>query len=115
MPPLARWYHGREGIATWATLSPLSGQWRWRTLLTRANAQPALGFYSWDDEAGAYLAFALNVLTVEGQLISDVTAFVARSIEREDDEAYENWPTQAADDKRLAGTFARFGLPDRLS
>ncbi|MEO6858772.1 MAG: sigma-70 family RNA polymerase sigma factor [Solirubrobacteraceae bacterium] len=115
MPPLARWYHGREGIATWASQSPLSGQWRWRTLLTRANGQPALGFYSWNDEAGAYIAFALNVLTFEGELISGVTAFVARSIEREDSEAYENWPAHAADDKRLAGTFARFGLPDRLS
>jgi RNA polymerase sigma-70 factor (ECF subfamily) len=115
MPPLARWYHTREGIATWAALSPLSGQWRWRTVLTRANGQPALGFYSWDDEAGAYLAFALNVLTFEGELIREVTAFVARSIEREDDTAYENFPHQAADERRLAGTFTRFGLPERLN
>jgi RNA polymerase sigma-70 factor (ECF subfamily) len=115
MPPLARWYHTREGITTWAALSPLSGQWRWRTLLTRANSQPALGFYAWDDDQGAYLAFALNVLTFEGELIREVTAFVARSIEPEDDEAYENWTTQASDEKRLAGTFASFGLPDRLT
>jgi RNA polymerase sigma factor (sigma-70 family) len=33
----------------------------------------------------------------------------------EDDQAYENWPTHASDQRRLAGTFARFGLPDRLS
>ena len=115
MPPLARWYGTREGIATWAALSPLSGQWRWRTLLTRANGQPALGFYAWDDDAGAYLAFALNVLTFEGEQISNVTAFVARSIEPEDEEAYQNWPTQEADERRLTGTFARFGLPERLS
>ncbi|HEX8974885.1 MAG TPA: sigma-70 family RNA polymerase sigma factor [Solirubrobacteraceae bacterium] len=115
MPPLARWYSTREGIATWASLSPLSGQWRWRTLLTRANGQPALGFYSWDEEAGAYVAFALNVLSFEGELISNVTAFVARSIEPEDDEAYATWPSQEADEKRLAGTFARFGLPERLT
>ncbi len=115
MPPLARWYRTREGIATWARLAPLSGRWRWRTLLTRANGQPALGFYAWDEEAAAYLAFALNVLTFEGELISDVTAFVNRSIESDQDEAYENWPTQASDARRLAGTFARFGLPDRLT
>jgi RNA polymerase sigma-70 factor (ECF subfamily) len=115
MPPLARWYHTREGIATWAALSPLSGQWRWRTLLTRANGQPALGFYAWDDEAGAYLAFALNVLSFEGELIRDVTAFVARSIEPDDDDAYESWPNEAPDDRRLQGAFTRFGLPDRLS
>jgi RNA polymerase sigma-70 factor, ECF subfamily len=115
MPPLARWYHTRQGIATWAALSPLSGRRRWRTLLTRANGQPALGFYAWDDDQGAYLAFALNVLTFEGGLIREVTAFVARSIEPADDESYEQWPNQATDEKRLAGTFASFGLPDRLT
>ena len=115
MPPLARWYHTREGIATWAALSPLSGQWRWRTLLTRANGQPALGFYAWDDDQGAYIAFALNVLTFEGELIREITAFVARSIEPADAESYEHWPNQASDEKRLAGTFASFGLPDRLT
>jgi RNA polymerase sigma-70 factor (ECF subfamily) len=115
MPPLARWYRTREGIATWAALSPLSGQWRWRTLLTRANGQPALGFYAWDDDQGAYLAFALNVLTFEGELIREVTAFVVRSIEPADTESYERWPNEASDEKRLAGTFASFGLPDRLT
>src|SRR5207244_4263668 len=50
MPPLASWYQGREGIATWAAGWPLSGAWRWRTVFTRANGQPALGFYAWDDD-----------------------------------------------------------------
>jgi RNA polymerase sigma-70 factor (ECF subfamily) len=115
MPPLARWYHTREGIATWARLSPLNGEWRWRTVLTRANGQPALGFYSWDEAGGAYLAFALNVLTFDGELISEVDAFVVRSIEPEEEEAYQVWPAQATDEKRLVGTFERFGLPDRLA
>ncbi|MDQ6834935.1 MAG: sigma-70 family RNA polymerase sigma factor [Actinomycetota bacterium] len=115
MPPLARWYRGREAIAAWATLFSLSGQWRWRALSTQANGQPALGYYAWDDGAQAYLAFALNVLTLRGELISDVTAFVVRSIEPTDDEAYQNWPRQTADDHRLTGVFERFGLPDRLS
>ena len=66
MPPLATWYATREGIATWATLSPLSGAWRWRTILTRANGQPALAFYAWDEEAQAHLPFALNVLAFRG-------------------------------------------------
>src|SRR5947209_9385836 len=76
MPPLATWYRTREGIATWARLSPLSGAWRWRSVLTRANGQPALAFYSWDEAAGAYLPFALNVLSFRGDQISDVTAFI---------------------------------------
>src|SRR5207248_3797954 len=94
MPPLASWYQGREGIAQWAAGWPLSGAWRWRTVITRANAQPAIGFYTWDEEQQAYLPFALNVLTLRGRLVSDVTAFVARSIEAEDPEAYARWPEQ---------------------
>ena len=115
MPPLATWYRTREGIAAWAAGWPLSGAWRWRTAYTRANGQPALGFYAWDEEERAYLPFALNVLTLRGELVSDVTAFVARSIEATEPEAYERWPEQAADPRRLAGTFDRFRLPSRLA
>ncbi|MFL5859215.1 MAG: RNA polymerase subunit sigma-70, partial [Solirubrobacteraceae bacterium] len=74
MPPMATWYTPRDQIATWAGASPLSGLWRWRTVLTRANAQPALAFYAWDDPAEAYLPFALNVLSLRDGLVSDVTA-----------------------------------------
>src|SRR5256885_2914837 len=49
MPPLATWYQGREGISIWATNSPMSGEWRWRSVYVRANGQPALGFYAWDE------------------------------------------------------------------
>ena len=114
MPPLATWYRGREGIAAWAAGYPLSGTWRWRTVFTRANGQPALGFYAWDEDEKAFMPFALNVLTLRGTEIADVTAFVARSIEAEEQEAYVRWPEQAADPRRLAGTFERFGLPERL-
>jgi RNA polymerase sigma-70 factor, ECF subfamily len=115
MPPLASWYSTREGIAQWARSWPLSGAWRWRTVFTRANAQPALAFYSWDEGQQAYLPFALNVMTLRGSEIADVTAFVARSIEEERQEAYERWPDQPIDERRLTGTFGRFGLPERLT
>ena len=46
------------------------------TVLTRANGQPALAFYSWDEEAHAYLPFALNVMSFRGSQISDVTASI---------------------------------------
>ena len=114
MPPLATWYQGREGIATWAAAWPLSGYWRWRTVSTRANGQPALGYYAWDEEAKGYLPFALNVLTFRGNLISDVTAFVARSTEPPDSEVYERWPELPADAARLTAFFERFALPARL-
>jgi RNA polymerase sigma-70 factor (ECF subfamily) len=115
MPPLATWYRTREGIATWATLSPFSGAWRWRTVLTRANGQPALAFYAWDDDARAYLPFALNVLSFRDRQVSDVTAFIVRSTEVTDPEVYKRYPERPYDERRLAGAFDRFDLPDRLT
>ncbi len=115
MPPLATWYETREGIANWAKLSPMSGEWRWRALLTRANGQPALAFYSWDEGQRAYLPFALNVLTFRGEQVVNVTAFIVRSIESSDPEAYERFPEQPSDERRLAGAFERFDLPARLA
>ena len=114
MPPLATWYRTREGIATWASLSPMSGAWRWRAVLTRANGQPALAFYAWDGDA-AYLPFALCVLSFRGAEITDVTAFIVRSTESPDPESYERFPEQPYDAQRLATAFGRFGLPDRLT
>src|SRR5436190_5894320 len=115
MPPLATWYRTREGIAEWARNWPLSGAWRWKTIFTHSNGQPALAFYAWNDDEQAYLPFALNVMTLRGSQIADVTAFVARSIEEERQEAYERWPDQPIDERRLTGTFGRFGLPERLT
>jgi RNA polymerase sigma-70 factor (ECF subfamily) len=114
MPPLATWYRTREGIATWATNSPMSGAWRWRSVFVRANGQPALGFYAWDDAEQAYMPFALNVLTFDGDKISDVTAFIARSAEPREPEAFERYPDEPADPTRVATFFGAFGLPDRL-
>ncbi len=114
MPPLATWYGGRDAIALWMAGWPLSGAWRWRTVAARANGQPALGFYAWDAEAESYLPFALNVLTLRGSQISDVTAFVARSTQRPEPEVYERWPEQPADSRGLTAFFERFGLPDKL-
>src|SRR5438093_1360636 len=78
MPPLRTWFGGREEIGIFLAGWPLSGLWRWRPLRVRANGQEALAFYSWDPEEEAYLPFALNVLTLSGTRVSDVTAFIAR-------------------------------------
>jgi RNA polymerase sigma-70 factor (ECF subfamily) len=115
MPPLATWYRTREGIATWARLSPMSGDWRWRALRTVANGQPALAFYAWDASERAYLPFALNVLSFRGEKVVDVTAFIVRSTESDDPESYERFPEQPFDERRLEGAFTRFGLPERLT
>jgi RNA polymerase sigma-70 factor (ECF subfamily) len=115
MPPLASWFGGSDEIADFLRIGPLSGQWRWRHILTRANGQPALGFYSWDEAEQSHLPFALNVLTLRGEKISDVTAFVTRSIELLDREVYARWPDQPDADRAVAlVAFERFGLPARV-
>lgn len=114
MPPLTTWYTPRETIATWARNSSMSGAWRWQAVLTSANAQPALAFYAWDEPAGAYLPFALNVLSLRDGLVSDVTAFIVRSTDSTEPDAYLRFPEQRMDPRRLAGTFERFALPDHL-
>jgi RNA polymerase sigma-70 factor (ECF subfamily) len=114
MPPLGSWFSGREALRIFLAGWPLSGAWRWRHVATRANGQPALGFYCWDDGAQSYVPFALNVLTMRGEQISDVTAFVARSIEPEEREAYARWPDQPLDAPRKLAFFEQFGLPEQL-
>jgi RNA polymerase sigma-70 factor (ECF subfamily) len=114
MPPLASWFQGEESIRIFLAGWPLSGSWRWRPVPTRANGQPALAFYAWDDDAQAYLPFALNVLTFRGERISDVTAFVARATDIPDGESYARWVDEPIDPTRLYATFESFGLPERL-
>jgi RNA polymerase sigma-70 factor, ECF subfamily len=82
---------------------------------TRANGQPALAFYAWEEAEDAYLPFALNVLTLRGAHISDVIAFIVRATDAPDDGSYERFPELPLDAQRLAGAFERFGLPDRLT
>jgi RNA polymerase sigma-70 factor, ECF subfamily len=114
MPPLSTWYAPRDNIVTWAREFSLNHLWRWKAVLTSANAQPALAFYSWDDEAGAHLPFALNVLSLRGGLVSDVTAFIVRATDAPEPDAYVRFPDRPMDVRQLAGTFARFGVPERL-
>ena len=114
MPPLATWYRTREGIRIWAERSSMSGDWRWKAVVTRANGQPALAFYTWDEDEGAYMPFALNVLTFRGREVSQVDAFIVRTTEEERNEAYMRFPELEADPQRLEGAFGRFGLPERL-
>jgi RNA polymerase sigma-70 factor, ECF subfamily len=114
MPPLRSWFGGREEISIFLAGWPMSGTWRWRTVRTQANGQPAIGFYTWDEDARSYLPFALNVLTFRGEQIKDVTAFVARSTELPEREVYSRWPDQPADPERMLAAFERFGLPARI-
>jgi RNA polymerase sigma-70 factor (ECF subfamily) len=88
MPPLPNWYRGHEAIAGFLRKGPFTV--RWRHVPTRANGQLAVGCYTWDEEQRSYRAFVLDVLTLRGTQIAEVTAFIDRSM------------------------FVRFGLPEAL-
>jgi RNA polymerase sigma-70 factor (ECF subfamily) len=90
MPPTPIWFRGREAIAAFYAEWPLSGALRWRHVPTRANGQLAVGCYTWDAERDAYTARVLDVLTLRGPRIAEITAFVDPAV------------------------FGGFGLPDRL-
>ena len=115
MPPLASWFGPKDVFAEFLGLWPMSGMWRWKGIPVRANGQPAIGFYAWDEDERAYLPFALNVLTFRGDKVADVVAFANRAIDADARERYHRWVDEPIDEQRLAGTFARFGLPDRLA
>ncbi len=89
MPPMATWYRGTGAIVAF-----LSG-WafhdrRWRLMPAIANGQLAVGCYGWEEDRGAYKACVLDVLTLDGPRIAEITAFVTPDV------------------------FGRFGLPEQL-
>jgi RNA polymerase sigma-70 factor (ECF subfamily) len=112
MPPLPTYFTGFDGIEEFLRMGPLSGQFRWKHLPTRVNGQPASAAYEWSEEEQAYLPFALDVLTFEGDRIKEVTAFITRAADSDDPEFYRRWPDQPLDRARF--TFERFGLPPQL-
>jgi RNA polymerase sigma-70 factor (ECF subfamily) len=89
MPPYAGFYRGRQEIAaSWLMPSePAAGL---RYLPTSASGQTAVAAYRWNPAKHNYLPIALDVLTLRGESIADVTAF------------------------RMPGLFESLGLPAEL-
>jgi RNA polymerase sigma-70 factor (ECF subfamily) len=76
MPPIPTWFEGRDAVAAFLARVPLSGRRRWRVVPIRANGQPAFGAYTWDVEREAFVPHEIIVLTLDGALIADITAFL---------------------------------------
>jgi RNA polymerase sigma-70 factor, ECF subfamily len=114
MPPLATWYRGHDALRVFLAQGPLSGAWRWRHLPARASGQPAVGCYTWREDEQRFRPFALDVLTLRGDRVKQVTAFIARSAEARDPARFARYPDEVIDASRVAAVFERFGLPDRL-
>jgi RNA polymerase sigma-70 factor (ECF subfamily) len=75
MPPQPSWYLGRDAIATFLRRWPLSPDKRFRLRPISANGQPALAGYIWDEQANAFEAEGILVLTFREDRIEEVTAF----------------------------------------
>lgn len=117
MPPIVSWFGGEGGhtdLRGFLEQGPLTGDWRWKHILTRSNGQYALAFYCWYEPDRTHRPFALNVLSFGDGKISDVTCFINRSIESEDPEDYVRYPEQPLDERRTHDFFLRYGLPDRI-
>jgi RNA polymerase sigma-70 factor (ECF subfamily) len=76
MPPLAAWFRGWDAIRAFVVSMPMAPPNRWRLLPTSANGQLAFGAYGWDHASGDYVAHSLNVITLSGPRISEMTAFL---------------------------------------
>jgi RNA polymerase sigma-70 factor (ECF subfamily) len=74
MPPLPRWYRGHEAVVGFLENFPFTV--RWRHVPAHANGQLAVGCYSWNEERERYLPMVLDVLTLRGRQIAEVTAFI---------------------------------------
>jgi RNA polymerase sigma-70 factor, ECF subfamily len=96
MPPMASWFRGPDVLVflrDWAFSGRLynaEGRRRVRVVPTRASGQPAFGTYSWDPERERYMPTVLQVITLRGDRIEEITGFVEPAL------------------------FAGFGLPDSL-
>jgi RNA polymerase sigma-70 factor (TIGR02960 family) len=75
MPPLPLEYQGREATARFLLATAFRPGWTCRLIATRANGQPAFGFYARAPRGGGLHAIGLLVLTLSGQRISAMTRF----------------------------------------
>jgi RNA polymerase sigma-70 factor (ECF subfamily) len=75
MPPVPLEYQGRELAARFLRATAFRPGWTARLLPTRANGQPAFGFYVRDPATGGYYTVGLMVLTLSGSQVSVLTRF----------------------------------------
>jgi hypothetical protein len=82
MPPLPLEYQGRELAGQFFAATAFRPGWTARLLPTRANGQPAFGFYARDPDTGRCYTVGLMVLTLSGTRISAMTRFDPATLPR---------------------------------
>ena len=90
MPPTPGLHVGRDAVVDNWVEDGFEGMEGLRGVPTSVNRQPAVAFYHWREDEGAYLPLTLDVLRVAGGAIAEIVTF-------------------------HADQFSRLGLPERLS
>jgi RNA polymerase sigma-70 factor (ECF subfamily) len=78
MPPLPLQLRGRDAIRAFLAAEVFSSAVpeRWRLRMTRANGQPALGLYRRDEAKGPFHAFAVQLLRLDNNWITELVSFL---------------------------------------
>ena len=90
MPPWAMWWRGSDTIAAMAK-DAVEICANGHAVPISANGQPAVAYWALNDETRRHEAMAIDVLTLEGDRVKEITAFIS------------------------PGLFPRFGLPSDLA
>jgi RNA polymerase sigma-70 factor, ECF subfamily len=101
MPPLRTWYRGHAAIKIFLARFALIDQWR--VVPVRANGQLAFGAYTGESDKNRFTAHTLDVLTLEGALVTEITSFMT---------LFTHGPAR---DRFTVDDFERFGLPDQIA
>ena len=89
MPPFPNWFEGREAVAGFISSNIETPGLR--HIETRANGQPAIGWYLWGEDEERFAAAAIEVYSFAGERLTQITAFASPEL------------------------FERFGLPAKLA
>ncbi|WP_017586515.1 RNA polymerase subunit sigma-70 [Nocardiopsis ganjiahuensis] len=75
MPPTPGLHVGRDTVVNYLAESSFEGMKGLRAVQTTVNRQPALAFYLWQQQEGAYLPLTIDVLRVTGGAITEILTF----------------------------------------
>jgi RNA polymerase sigma-70 factor (ECF subfamily) len=82
MPPFPFWLRGRAALRAFISSMLLNGdaRGRWRLLPVRSNGGPGFAWYRRDDLRPVFQAYAIQVLSLDGSRLSDITTFIEPSL-----------------------------------
>ncbi len=74
MPPMARWFRGREDVESFLRSAPLAGRLEWQARELAANHRPGFALYALENDR--WLPHSLNLLTLDRDRVRRFDAFL---------------------------------------